>query len=484
VRTAVDLNFDPEQPVNYRLTNHTGQVKQIANAANTAFDASVRLFLRHWIGQGSSSATIATADTKVDLDTFIEQGALRTFFKHHDHPLRDLLAHDAIARHLLRPVTDVHFENDAYEPMLARFERRIYNLAAHREHLEIPFRYNPTSRQHPDGDSLSLTEMTERQGREDIGMYFGTRRSDETALSILACQLANEAALGSDLPVHIVTEGYMTESLMRVRIMTQTLHHAGDERLHCFLIQRRHAVDDRHLGAALLLMNPQQSTVPKRIIFCDTLNPGGIPPWWNKFKQKVDTVFPQPEDQPPVSVRLEDGGVNLQRLHDGVPVRHQDIDCAFYSAVMVRALIRVARATPGLIVYGSIDALVSAMTARMPEYFEQADQAKTPTLVREANVIRRWNTGREALARLMPGEIMKPAKVTQQPMRIEPTVPNLMDVVIQSMHLAHPAAMLRASTPVDARDRRRRSRRVVLRRPDKPRARRIRIRIRSAKRLV
>ncbi len=490
MRTAVDLTFDPEQPVNFRLTNQTGQLKTYADAANTAFDASMNLFLHNWLSQRSASATAALSEAGTDPDTFVEQGALRAFFNHHDQPLHTLLAEPVIARHLLRPMAEVHFENDAYEPMLSRFERRIYNLAAHRELSEIPFRYAPVNRQHPNGDSLSLADMIARQGREDIGMYFGTRRSDEMALGILARQLHNEAAIGSDLPVHIVTEGYMTESLQQVKAMTQAHHEAGDERLHCFLIQRRHAADDRHLGAAMLLMNPQQPDLPQRIVFCDTLRPGVLPPWWNKFKHKIDRIFPQSEGHAPASDKLEDGGVNLQRLHDGVPVRHQDIDCAFYSASMVRALTRVARATPGLIVYGSIDALVSAMTARMPEYFEQADQPYDPTLVREANVIRRWNTGREVLYRMAQTSGSVTGGLQNESMRIENTVPLSVDLPIRSVTLSDQTLALMGlpiannPTPKD-QPLRRRSRRIIGRRIDRPRALRIRrLTMRPGKRLV
>ena len=290
--------------------------------------------------------------------------------------------------------------------MLATFEKRIYNLAAHREHLEVPFRYSPASRQGTHGDTVGLFDG-EGQPKEDIGMYFGTRRSDETALTILGDQLRREATLPTRLPVHVVTEGYMDESMRLVRSMTEQLQAEGDDQLHCFLIQRRHAADDRHLGAALLLMSPANPAVPERVIFCDTLNPLGQPPWWDKFKHKVDAVFPQPDGCVPVSDRLEDGGVNLQRLHDGVPVRHQDIDCAFYSASMVRALIQLIQWTPDRLLSGSIQDIVADMTARMPEYFDAANQPKNPALVRAENVARRWNTGREALQNLMGPKVIE-----------------------------------------------------------------------------
>ena len=383
------------------ICHTTTDTIQRAEAANDHFDELVKQYLRDWIGHGTVTSLpheLSSSEAAHDLDEFIETGALRSFFKHHDDALALLLAHDGIARHLLRSGTDVYFEPDAYEPLLARFERRIYNLAAHREHLEVPFRYSPTSRQGAHGDSIGWTDLPlDHTVREDIGYYFGTRRSDETALTILARQLHREAELAGIMPVYAVTDGFMLESLQAIRTAAETLHATGNEQFHCFVVQRRHAANDRHLGAALLVMHPGQPNKPERVIFCDTLTPNGQPPWWNTFKRTVDVVFPQANDTPPVSDRLENGGLNLQRLHDGVPVRHQDIDCAFYSASIARALIQLAVQFPDLILHGSIDTIIAEMTARMPDYFVEANVAKPPTTVREINVIRRWNTGREAL---------------------------------------------------------------------------------------
>jgi hypothetical protein len=377
--------------------------KSQAELANQLFDDAVKHFLLNWMEHATINGLANSFTIDDTPHSFVEEGALRAFFRlHADDALELLMTDRVIARHLLRPVNEVHFENDAYEPMLSRFERRIYNLAMHREHLEVPFRYSSPSRQGDYGDTVSPITAPNELPREDIGMYFGTRRSDETALSILAGQLRREVAVSapSHLPVYIVTEGYMTESLQSVREQAAMLGSIGETQPQCFIIQRRHAVDDRHLGAAMLLMDPQQPARPMRVIFGDTLNPSGQPPWWDKFRAKLDHVFPQPEGEAPVSDRLEDGGVNLQRLHDGVPVRHQDIDCAFYTASMCRSLVQLIHESPELVLTGDIKAIVSRMTAGMPEYFEEADQPRTPEQVREENVIRRWNTGQEALRKI------------------------------------------------------------------------------------
>ncbi|WP_018620386.1 hypothetical protein [Spirosoma luteum] len=401
------LDFSQYESTNSLQISYTQYTREQAEEANFIFDETVKQYLRHWIEQGTVAGVDRRTEVERDTEAFVQQGALRSFFKHHDDALERLLQQDDIARHLLRPSTKVFFEPDAYEPLLSLFERRIYNLAAHREHLEVPFRYSPVSRQETCGDSISFAAMP-TDVREDIGFYFGTRRSDATTLNLLARQLRREALFSSTLPVHVVTEGYMEDSLRAVRTAAEQLKQDSQQAIHCFVVQRRHAVDDRHLGAALLLMNVQQPGLPQRVLFCDTLKPDGKPPWWDKFKRYLDTVFPQPEGSPAASERLEDGGLNLQRLHDGVPVRHQDIDCAFYTASMARALIQITKLSPELI-SGSIEDLVSRMTERMPEYFDQTNVAKDPTLVRQVNVIRRWQMGQEALADIKRGYSPSPA---------------------------------------------------------------------------
>jgi len=417
MNVAIPISSNGGEQMDIQRIDYTDTTKQQAIEANQAFDEAVKQFLRAWIENGtvadsakashagSNSGTftdfVRYAAIAEETEAFIEEGALRSFFKHHDDALELLLDQPLIAAHLLRQGRSVYFEPDAYEPMLAKFEKRIYNLAVHREHREVPFRYSPTSRQGTHGDSIGWTDLpADHQVREDIGYYFGTRRSDATALTILGRQLQLEALLADQLPIQVILDGHMEESLRAIKTATESLQEAGDLRMRCFVVQRRHAEDDRHLGAALLLMNPATPDQPHRLIFCDTLKPNGKPPWWDSFKRKVDAVFLQPEGMPLVSDRLEDGGVNLQRLHDGVPVRHQDIDCAFYTASIARALIQTATQQPDLILYGPIDQVVSHMTSRMTDYFESADCSKDPVVVREVNIIRRWNTGREALMSL------------------------------------------------------------------------------------
>jgi hypothetical protein len=378
-----------------------GCTREKAVLANAAFDSSVKEFLRSCVDRSTISVPTDHTEGDYSFDEFIEKDALRSFFRHTDDAMEQLLEQPAIAHHLLRPVSEVYFQYDAYEPLFSTFEQRIYNLAAQREHLEVPFRYCSINRQGPYADIIGASDLPEGQWREDIGVYFGTRRSNETALTLLARKLRRDVVQTSSLPIHVITEGYMEDSLRVVKKITEHLQGELAVKPHCFLIQRRHAADDRHLGAALLIMNPSQPNLPQRVIFCDTLNPSGTPPWWHSFKRKLDSVFPQPHETSPVSAMLEDGGVKLQRLHDGVPVRHQDIDCAFYTASIVQALVQLAQSEPDLLLTSTITEIVSQMTARMPDYYEVANQPRNPELIREVNVIRRWNIGQEALTNLL-----------------------------------------------------------------------------------
>ncbi len=358
--------------------------------ANQAFDEQMRVFLNEWIDQGTESNT-GDANSR---EEFIENGALRSFFQHREDAFEYLLQDEAIARHLLRPASEVYFSLDAYEPLLSTFEKRLYNLAAHREHREVCFRYHSVTRQDVHGNTVEHTSG----GEENIGMYFGTRRTDAMALQLLADQLKQDAKETSQLPIHVITEGYMMESLHLVKEQTEALAAEGVEQTQCFVIQRRHAADDRHLGAALLLMNPHQPALPQRVLFCDTLRPGALPPWWDKFKHKLDLVFPQPEGDLRASDLLEDGSVTLQRLHDGVPIRHQDIDCGFYTFSMVRALIQLAQQNPERLVAGTTAEIVTGMTGLMKDYYQEPDQPKDPEVIRKINILNRWNLGRDALS--------------------------------------------------------------------------------------
>ena len=229
------LDFNNSEPTNGLQISYSQYTREQAEEANFTFDEAVKHYLRHWIAQGTVAGIDRSTEVDRDTEAFIEQGALRSFFKHHDDALERLLQQDDIARHLLRPNTKVFFEPDAYEPLLSLFERRIYNLAAHREHREVPFRYSPVSRQRDCGDSIRFSDLPAGEGHEDIGYYFGTRRSDATTLNLIARQLRLEALFSSQLPIHVVTEGYMEDSLRAIRTAAEQLQQDSQQSIHCFV---------------------------------------------------------------------------------------------------------------------------------------------------------------------------------------------------------------------------------------------------------
>ncbi len=394
----------------------TGPSEAAANAANTDFDSAMRAFLREWLHQAQKKgAPVPYEGTSED---FIEGAALRAFITTEDKPLERILAVPALRNHLLRPVSEVRFPHDYYEPQWAHFERRVYNLAERHLQTSIPFRYTRNERANAFGDRVfKYAHSGERHWEvEDIGKYFGTRRSDKTALRQMGSMLQKEAsAAESAVPLHIITEEFLEDSMRRVRTETERLQAEGDTRLHCFVIQSRqapktpHEDADMHLAAALFVMDPANPATPVRALFCDTvaLPEHMSPPWWGKFCDKADRVFASAEGYPlpegeAVSRRALETGVRLQRLHNHIPTAHHDIDCAFYTSSMARALIQVVQQNPETILHGTHAEIKTAMTARMPEYFAAPNQPFSPEQVREQNIIARWNSGREALLALAP----------------------------------------------------------------------------------
>lgn len=381
-----------------------------ATAANAAFDEAVKAFLFDWINRGTPGKVIhpETAET---VDELMPYGALRVFFKHVPNAMDQLLLDPTIAAHLMRPVEQVHFTGDAYQPLFSDLERRIYNMAMQRDQNPIPFRYSSDSRQDVHGDTIAHHRHDpEKRPVEDIGTYFGTRRSDEIALNLFAQELRDEAAKPGGLPVHVVTEKFLPDFLRIARERTEAMQAEGVTGPQCFVIQRRHGDPeehgkrDMHLSAMLLVMDPAHPETPLRIVAADTVKRHNLdqpPYWWDKFKQKVDAVFPV-EDGAPTSDWMEDGGVLLQREHKNrqdqwEPVRHQDIDCAFYTRAVAKAWIILAKTRSDLILHGAMPEIMSEATGLMPIYYDAPNEAKTDREVRQANIRQRWDTGTEAL---------------------------------------------------------------------------------------
>src|SRR5919199_2751427 len=102
------------EPIPDELFVQTNYTREQAEEANSAFDNAVKQFLHDWIENGTTSASSRSLDSDSNTEEFIEQGALRSFFKHCDDAFEQLLQNEAIARHLLRPIEHVYFVTDAY----------------------------------------------------------------------------------------------------------------------------------------------------------------------------------------------------------------------------------------------------------------------------------------------------------------------------------------------------------------------------------
>ncbi len=200
---------------------------------NAAFDAAVTSFLEQWLAAQAASGVELPRDeagNAIAPEKFLQEGALQHFFKTATNPMARLLANEAIARHLLRPVERVHLQDDAYEPLLAHFERRIYNLAANRAEF-VPFRYTLANNQNAWGDTSYAVGK-----EENIGMYFGTRRSDQVALSMFAEQFLREVERAATPNMHIINAGYIQPSLEEVKKKTRQLGKQGEKAPQLFFI--------------------------------------------------------------------------------------------------------------------------------------------------------------------------------------------------------------------------------------------------------
>ena len=175
-----------------------------ARRDNIEFDKHVKAFLRNWLSKGSPvNADVESQEQAIE--DFVNGGALREFFKRHEDAFQKLLENRLIAKHLCRTHHQVYFDSITHEPDLSQFESRIYNLSAHRQHLQIPYRFVPISRQGSNGDRATNDELLpERQGKDnDIGDYFATAKCGSTLFahffgSLVVLFLSVASALGAD----------------------------------------------------------------------------------------------------------------------------------------------------------------------------------------------------------------------------------------------------------------------------------------------
>jgi hypothetical protein len=147
-----------------------------AEAANHHFEFEVNQFLRNWILEHEGE-TLLQFDQS--LAEYLSNDALRDFFLHSVHPLKQLLQQRAIASHLGRSVSEVYFNPTSGDPFFSAIEQRIYNLA-HRmdsEKMHIPFRSVHPCKQTEAGDNsdISTYPVESEQIRYNSGNHFTSR---------------------------------------------------------------------------------------------------------------------------------------------------------------------------------------------------------------------------------------------------------------------------------------------------------------------
>jgi hypothetical protein len=377
----------------FRLRNR-GYSGEQARQENMQFDAHVRAFLRDWVRGGSPESADMHSHEQA-IEEFINGGALREYFKRHDDPFQKLLKNRHIAKHLYRRHHQVYFDPVTHEPALSQFESRIYNLSAHRQHLGIPYRFIPISRQGSNGDRATHEELApERQGKDnDIGDYFATRRADETVVKTMHTDLKRRIKIGQD-HIRLMDTHYMPDAIKAAADEMQAAPFTGTQQPLFYVLQSRYRPEgmDRHFGAALLIVEPDQPNLPKRIIFCDTVN---LPGWRPLFGNMIKEVF-----GPEAEAMIEVASHPLQGLNMEKNIAAHDINCSFYTHAMAGALLQLAQQQPRLLLQGPIEEIQHAMKDSMKDYYERNGSAKADPIIKRANLYKRWNIGHSMMRRL------------------------------------------------------------------------------------
>jgi hypothetical protein len=370
----------------FRLRKRAYSQEQ-ARQQNIQFDKHVKAFLRDWLRKGSpENADIESHEQAIE--DFINGGALREYFKRHENPFQKLLANRAIAKHLYRRHHQVYFDPVTHEPELSQFESRIYNLSAHRQHLQIPYRFIPISRQGSNGDRATHEELApERQGKDsDIGDFFVTRRADETVIKTMHRGL-KYALKGREKNIHLIDTHYMPDAIKTVTERAQAAFGSGKHNVEFYVLQSRYRPEgmDRHFGAALLLIDPRRPNHPVRIIFCDTVN---LPGWRPLFGEMIQDAFGAEAEH-----MIEVASHPLQGLNMEANITAHDINCSFYTHAMAGALLYLAQTQPQLLLQGTIDDIQQAMKGSMHDYYERNGSAKPTPIIKKTNLYKRWNIG-------------------------------------------------------------------------------------------
>jgi len=372
-------------------------IRETAEAANDNFEFEVHMFLRNWIFQHGSE-TLFRFDQS--LDEYLSNNALRDFFLHSVHPLKQLLQQSSIACHLGRGADGVYFDPTSGDPLLAPSEQRIYNLA-HRmdsERMHVPFRSVQPVKQTEAGDTADVaTYPAESENlRYNSGNHFTSRPAngnvfDENSKRCIAKSAGN---------LYVVFErGYLEDRLQDIKRRMIQLNQAEVQGHQYFVICSRHSPQEGHFGASLVIMDPSNPHFPVRVFVCDTLlkDLPHHPRWWNHFIAEYANVFGEA-----IGEVIEDLSHPLQKVNikNDLPYRH-DWDCPYYVTSMTKALADIVMTNPNLIVNGSLKEVHNAMKVLMQDYYQPDQTIKDRQDIKEINRLKRWNSGLEVIKDLL-----------------------------------------------------------------------------------
>ena len=371
--------------------------RETAEAANYAFEFEVYGFLRKWICQHESE-TLLRFDQS--LDEYLCNNALRDFFLHSVHPLKQLLQQNSIAGHLGRSADEVYFDPTSGDPLLASAEQRIYNLA-HRmdsEQMHVPFRSVQPAKQTEAGDTADIA--TYPTGSEHLRYNSGNHFTSRPANGNVFDENSKRCLAKSEGNLHVLFKrGFLEDRLMDVQDLTAEMHYAGATQLQFFVIYSRHSIKEGHFGTSLVIMDPVNPHFPKRVMVCDTLlkELPQHPRWWNHFISEYSNVFGDA-----IVEIIEDLSHPLQKVNvkGDDPHRH-DWNCPYYAASMAEALADLVKSIPELLLHGSTSEIHNAMKDIMPDYYYPDRELKDRYAIQETNRLKRWKSGREVIKDLV-----------------------------------------------------------------------------------
>jgi hypothetical protein len=368
-----------------------------ADSANAGFESIVLRFLREWV-KGHGEFLLLRFDQS--LEEYLAGDALRDFFLTTSRPLQELLKDEQIARHLGRDVSLVYFDPVSGDPLFAKAEQRIYNLARRMdsERMHVPFRSVHPLKQTTFGDLADIASYppNAEEVRYNSGNHFASCPANTNVFEQNS-RFCEHKSLGN---VHVLLRrGFLEERLADVKLMTAALGADGASALQFFIICSRHSEQEGHFGTSLLVMDPAHPDFPLRVLVCDTLlkELPHHPRWWNHFVSEYSNVFGDG-----VVELIEDLSHPLQKVNiKGDDPFNHDWDCPYYAASMTSALADLVLQDPLLFLNASVLEVHEAMKRVMPDYYHPNLELKNRVEIRMVNRLKRWESGKMLIGELV-----------------------------------------------------------------------------------